>query len=89
MFIALGGLGTPHAEKFVFQPGLFCHRTGRADTGSLKIDAEKTLSGKTVEPFVFAHCTGVMVGAYRADAHIAVLYSHVRIFERLHRPDLL
>jgi hypothetical protein len=81
MFIALRSFAPPGAEKGMFQPRLFCDHTGITDTGSLKIDTEETPAGKTVKPFVFAHCTGVMVGAHRADAHIAVLCHYLSLLE--------
>jgi hypothetical protein len=72
MFVPLGSLSTPGAEKFMFQSCFFCNRTGAADTGPFKINTEETPAVEAVKPFVSAHCTGIMVEAYRADACITV-----------------
>jgi hypothetical protein len=89
MFVSLGRLSTPGAEKFVFQSCLFCNRTGSTDTGSFEINTEETPAIKTVKPFVFTVRTGVVVRAYRAYARIAELYHHLSLPERWQGSDFL
>jgi len=73
LLVPLCSFCTPRAEKGLFQSRLFCHRTGFTDTGPFKIDTAETPAIKIVKPFMVTHRAGVMVRAYRADAHIAVL----------------